>query len=108
MKKAVIFLSILSVVLVAVIWRNQRAVSKRFEQAAKEIGTISNQLATSEMKLNHQERMNGSLGSQLTNNAEALAKSASNLASARTSLAESQTEIRVAREQLQATKTDLE
>ncbi len=108
MKKAVIALGILCVALIGLMWRNHQAATGQLDQAAKEIGTLSNQLSTAEMKLNHQERLNGSLGSQLTNNVEALAKSASNLAAAQKNLTQSQAEIRTARQQAQATQSELE
>jgi chromosome segregation ATPase len=108
MKKAVIALAILCIAFIGVMWRNHQAATGQLEGAAKEIGSLSNQLSTAEMKLNHQERMNTSLNSQLTNNAEALAKSASSLAGAQKNINQSQVEIRTARDQAQSAQSDLE
>ena len=104
MKKAVIALAILCIAFIGVMWRNHQAATGQLEGAAKEIGSLSNQLSTAEMKLNHQERMNTSLNSQLTNNAEALAKSASSLAGAQKNINQSQVEIRTARDQAQSAR----
>jgi chromosome segregation ATPase len=108
MKKAVIALAVLCIALIGVMWRNHQAATGQLEGAAKEISSLSNRLSTAEMKLNHQERMNGSLNNQLTNNAEALAKSASSLAAAQKSINQSHAEIRAAQGQAQSAQSDLE
>ena len=101
MKKAVVFLSTLSVALAAALWMNRRDAGNQIHRAETEISSLSNQLAEAEMKLNHQERMSLSLGSNLTNRTEELAKAASELAKVRTHLAQSQAETRAVQAELQ-------
>jgi len=101
MKKAVVLLAILSAALSAALWMNRQNAEGQIHRAEAEISTLSNRLADAEMKLNHQERMNLSLGSNLTNRTDELAKSASGLAKVRTSLAQAQAETRAVQAELQ-------
>jgi chromosome segregation ATPase len=105
MKKVVILLGVLCIALVALLWGKQRSAGAQLRRAADEVSTLTNQLATTEIKLNHQERLNASLGGQLTNNAAALAKSAEQMAAVRATLAQTKAESRHLREQLQAAQT---
>lgn len=102
MKKAVVLLAILSVALAVGLWMNRQRAGNQTQRAEGEIGSLSNRLAEAEMKLNHLERMNLSLGSNLTNRADELTKAASELAKVRANLVQSQAETRAVHEQLQS------
>jgi chromosome segregation ATPase len=92
MKKAVVFLAVLAVVLAFGLYRACRRAGAVSELARTESGAASNRIAELEMKLNHQERLAGALGSQVTNRTEELGRGAVELARLRAALERAATE----------------
>jgi chromosome segregation ATPase len=86
MKKAVIFLSIISLALVAALFLRSQRADNQLESAQKEIVGISNQLSEAQIKLNHQERMNTSFKSQLEEREARVATLTNDLNQVRSSL----------------------
>jgi chromosome segregation ATPase len=108
MKKAVVLLAILSVALAAALCMSRQNAGNQIQRTAADLASFSNRLADAEMKLNHQERMNLSLGSNVSNRTDELARSASDLAKLRNSLAQSQAETRAIQAQLQSTLSQVQ
>jgi chromosome segregation ATPase len=101
MKRLVLLLSVACVALAGMTVLRTRRTGDQIRAAHSEILFLSNRLAEAEMKLNHQERMNASLGSSLTNRINELNSCASRLARVQEALARSRVETGTAREELE-------
>jgi chromosome segregation ATPase len=103
MKKVVILLAVLAVGLAYALYRATQNAGTITQQAQTQLGVSSNRIAELEMKLNHQEQLARSLGSQVTNHLEELGQRTAELNRLRTALAKWESETRDVQASLAAT-----
>ena len=100
MKKIVLLLVVACAALLAThVWRAKRA-DALLETAQKETLTVSNQLSETQMKVNHQERMNAALRSQLAERESNLADWSNTVAQLRATLATTRAALDTARAEI--------
>ncbi len=103
MKKVVILLAVLAAGLVFALYRANQNAGTIAQQAQTQLGASSNRIAELEMKLNHQEQLARSLGSQVTNRLEELNQRSAEISRLRAALTKSESETREANQTLAAT-----
>lgn len=100
MKKIVLLLVVACAALLPThVWRAKRA-DALLETAQKETLTVSNQLSETQMKVNHQERMNAALRSQLAERESNLADWSNTVAQLRATLATTRAALDTARAEI--------
>ncbi|HEY9174778.1 MAG TPA: hypothetical protein VI136_21020 [Verrucomicrobiae bacterium] len=104
MKKAVIVLAILAAAFAFALFRAKQSAGVAAQQAQAQLGAVSNRISELEMKLNHQEQLARSLGSQVTNRVEELSQRAAEINRLRTALTRAESETGEVQTRLAATE----
>ncbi len=100
MKKIVLLLVVVCAALLAALVLRAMRADALLESAQKETLTVSNQLSEAHMKVNHQERRNAALQSQLAERETSLAGWSNTVAQLRTALNANRTELDAARAEI--------
>ena len=104
MKKAVIVLAILAAAFAFALFRAKQSAGVAAQQAQAQLGAVSNRISELEMKLNYQEQLARSLGSQVTNRVEELSQRAAEINRLRTALTRAESETGEVQTRLAATE----